>query len=74
MRNCGWPEPLDPCPGCGLSPLKSGEDACWGKLPGVVSGCCGHGKEDGYLIFENGVQLEFTLKRVTRATPSKEIT
>jgi hypothetical protein len=46
-----------------------------GRLPGVVSGCCGHGAEEGYLIFENGLQLEFTLSRLpVRATPSKEIT
>ena len=74
MRNVGWREPLDPCPHCGKRPGPNGEDGCLGHLPGVVSGCCGHGVEEGFLIFENGVQLEFTLSRLpTRATPSKEL-
>jgi len=31
--------------------------------------------DEGYLIFENGIQIEFTLSRLPeRATPSKEIT
>jgi len=42
-----------PCPKCGRLPLKTGEDACLGHLPGVKFACCGHGKTTGYLVFEN---------------------
>lgn len=71
MRNPGTFEPLDPCPHCGKRPGPHGEDGCLGLLPGVIAACCGHGTEEGYIIFENGVQIEFTLSRLpVRATPS----
>lgn len=30
-------------------------DPCIGYLPGVKFACCGHGEEDGYILFENGM-------------------
>ena len=56
-------EPLDPkrpCKKCGLEPIelksKMGDnvDACLGVLEGVKSACCGHGVEDGYIMYEDG--------------------
>lgn len=55
------------CPKCGkvkggANPETGAEmpDPCWGKLPGIVHGCCGHGTGKGYLVFTNGVRLEFS--------------
>jgi len=50
-------EPVDganlrPCKKCGLFPNDSGEDPCWGHLPGVVSACCGHGIEIPYIVLD----------------------
>ena len=43
-----------PCKRCG----KTGEyDSCLGKLDGVVSACCGHGVEDGWVILSDGNKL-----------------
>ncbi len=52
-------EPVDgdhprPCKKCGLYPLESGEDPCWGHLPGVVSACCGHGVQIPFIVLESG--------------------
>jgi hypothetical protein len=73
-----WADTLEPvsgsrpCPHCGLWPTKAGEDGCLGHLPGVVQACCGHGVEDGYLTFENGLEIEFRLTKLPcRATPSE---
>ena len=49
-----------PCPYCGKKPGLSGEDGCLGRLPGVKAACCGHGKE-GYILFENGIQIRFQM-------------
>lgn len=63
---------IRPCPHCGKRPTKQGEDGCLGHLPGVVQACCGHGIEDGYITFENGIEIEFRLTKLpTRATPSE---
>jgi hypothetical protein len=45
---------VDPCPHCGLSRTAEGHDGCLGTLPGVKAACCGHGVEDGYVLFETG--------------------
>lgn len=37
------------CTRCGMMPVN-GHDACLGKIPGVTSACCGHGKEPGFII------------------------
>ena len=39
-----------PCPRCGRMPTKEGYDACLGHIPRVVSACCGHGMEEGYVL------------------------
>lgn len=44
-----------PCPRCGEFRGEDGIDPCLGKLPGVTAACCGHGAEDGYVMFDNGV-------------------
>ena len=61
------------CPKCGMvkggrDPKTQGEmpDPCWGKLPGVLYGCCGHGVRDGYLVFTDGTKIEFKGMRVEK--------
>lgn len=43
-----------PCPQCHRPPTTEGYDACLGYIPGVESACCGHGKENGYIIWQKG--------------------
>jgi len=38
-----------PCKYCGKYPTQEGYDACMGHIDGVISACCGHGVEDGYI-------------------------
>ena len=40
-----------PCPMCQKPPTPEGHDACLGNIPGVESACCGHGRENGYIIW-----------------------
>jgi hypothetical protein len=43
------------CPKCQIVAEGAGHpDPCLGKLPGVRFACCGHGKDYGYIVFENG--------------------
>jgi len=51
-----------PCKRCGQLPTKEGYDACLGKLPGVKNACCGHGYEDGYIMFEDGTTIRGNFK------------
>lgn len=46
-----------PCPKCGHYPDDNGNDYCLGQLPGVIHACCGHGVDEGYIMFENGVTI-----------------
>ena len=39
-----------PCVRCGLLAEPEGPDPCLGRLPGVVSACCGHGVEAPYVL------------------------
>ena len=39
-----------PCTRCKKMPNADGSDACLGHVKGATSACCGHGKEDGYVI------------------------
>jgi hypothetical protein len=39
------------CPKCGRLPTPEGHDACLGRIPGVESACCGHGRQNGYIIW-----------------------
>lgn len=50
------------CPKCNMMPIEDGEydiDPCLGKLEGVQGACCGHGKNKGYIWFNNGKRLIF---------------
>lgn len=50
------------CKRCGKSPTPEGHDSCLGTLPGVLNACCGHGYEDGYIMFENKVLIRGNFK------------
>ena len=39
------------CAQCGEPPTIEGYDACLGFIDGVEHACCGHGVEDGYIIW-----------------------
>jgi hypothetical protein len=45
------------CAKCGLRRPTSGHDPCIANLPGVIFACCGHGVEQGYILFENGINV-----------------
>lgn len=42
---------LRPCKKCGRLPTKEGHDACLGYIKGAISACCGHGIEEGYVMY-----------------------
>jgi hypothetical protein len=42
------------CPRCHLPPTEAGDDPCIANLPGVIHACCGHGRQRGYIMFEDG--------------------
>lgn len=50
------------CPRCGHMPTEEGYDYCLGKLPGVLNACCGHGVEEGYIQFENGIEIRGNIR------------
>lgn len=56
-----------PCAKCGEYPTEEGHDACFGKegLGNVMNACCGHGKNEGYIQFDNGIRIsgKFTIER-----------
>ncbi len=44
-----------PCKRCGEFPTKEGYDYCLGFLGDkVTSACCGHGKEQGFILLQDG--------------------
>jgi hypothetical protein len=45
------------CIRCDKDPTIEGYDACLGKLPGVTAACCGHGTDEGFIRFENGLTV-----------------
>lgn len=51
-----------PCARCGHLPNKKGHDWCIRNLPGVRFACCGHGEQDGYIMFENGITIRGSFK------------
>lgn len=53
---------IKPCPKCGMLPTKEGHDDCIKNLPGIIYACCGHGIEEGYLYFENGIVIRGKFK------------
>ncbi len=50
-----------PCPKCDRLPTPAGHDPCIADLPGVISACCGHGVEDGYIMFADRRIIRFQL-------------
>lgn len=50
------------CTRCGNLPTKKGHDWCLRNMPGVLHACCGHGEEDGYIMFTNGVTIRGPFK------------
>lgn len=44
---------IRPCPQCNQLPTPDGHDACLGCIPGAKAACCGHGKRDGYVMWED---------------------
>jgi hypothetical protein len=42
-----------PCRRCHLPPTIKGHDPCIADLPGVRFACCGHGFQEGYVMFED---------------------
>lgn len=51
-----------PCGHCGKPNTEEGHDGCLGLLPGVINACCGHGTDEGYIMFENGVTIRGRFK------------
>lgn len=48
-----------PCKTCGCVPTIEGHDGCLGRLPGVAFACCGHGIEEGYVMWKDGITVRF---------------
>lgn len=48
----GWGGDPRPCPQCGDLPTTEGDDPCIRHIPGVYSACCGHGIENGVILWE----------------------
>ena len=46
-----------PCANCGEYPTEEGHDTCLGELTSVMNACCGHGKNKGYIQFDNGIRV-----------------
>ena len=40
-----------PCKKCGCKLTKEGYDACLGHIDGAIHACCGHGVEEGYIMY-----------------------
>lgn len=49
-----------PCISCGERATSDGHDPCIANLPGVVNACCGHGVEEGYIMFADGRMVKGT--------------
>ena len=54
-----------PCAKCGRYPNERGDDFCIANLGKVMNACCGHGKNEGYIQFDNGITIRgyFTVER-----------
>ena len=51
------------CPRCKEKPTKEGHDHCLSTLPGVKYACCGHGVDEGYIMFNNGLIIRGHFKK-----------
>lgn len=56
-------EGIRPCAKCGNFPNEKGEDHCIQNLGYVINACCGHGKNKGYIMFDDGrlIEGDFTI-------------
>ncbi len=59
-------KPTLTCTGCGLERMLGAPDPCIGYLPGVRYACCGHGRGDSYIYFENGVTITGAFAEIAR--------
>lgn len=70
--------PYRPCAKCGHYPSKYGDDYCIQNLGVVTNACCGHGKDEGYIQFDNGITIRGYFKveksRKIKMKPIREIT
>lgn len=46
------------CAKCGEFPNEYGDDHCIQRLGKVINACCGHGKNKGYIMFDDGTLIE----------------
>ena len=46
-----------PCAKCGEYPNERGDDHCIANLGNVINACCGHGRNKGYIQFDNGITI-----------------
>lgn len=51
-----------PCAKCKEYSTEEGHDACLGTLGNVMNACCGHGKHDDYIQFDNGIRISGKFK------------
>lgn len=49
-----------PCKKCGCMPTKEGYDACLGHIKGAKHACCGHGVQEGYIIYNDDIDLSMS--------------
>jgi hypothetical protein len=73
MNDPNWPNGR--CAKCHKKRTKAGHDPCIGHLPGVEYACCGHGNEEGYISFVNGLVIRmkiFSVENKTKPTMTKK--
>lgn len=63
---------ITPCGACGRCPTAEGHDGCLGTLPSVEYACCGHGTDNSYILFANGVEVRgFRVEAPRRDLPPR---
>lgn len=66
----GW----RPCAKCGEFPTDEGHDHCIQNLGSVINACCGHGKNKGYIMFDDGrlIEGDFTVTNLWEGSDGEE--
>lgn len=73
---------LRPCGYCNFTNTQEGHDGCFGRLPGVMNACCGHGDSRlAYIQFTAGLALRgfiarwtgLAIRRITRMVQDEVI-
>lgn len=66
MSDFDWDsyKPGTVCQKCQKERTPEGHDPCLGTLPGVDFACCGHGEDEGYIAFSNGMCVRMYVTRV----------